>query len=68
MITLSTPQGDEPSKHEIEEVRDAIQSTVKSQLGSFPGGVRDLLIRELGEKRYEALVRDIANNVTQVLL
>ena len=68
MISLSTPQGDEPSRDEINEVRDALQSTIKSQLGSFPGGAQALLIEKLGQERYEALVRDLANNCTQVLL
>lgn len=68
MISLSTPQGDEPSAVEIDEVRDSIKSTIDGQLRSSRTNARELLIEAIGAERYERLIADVANNITQGLL
>lgn len=68
MISLSTPQGDEPSADDIAEVRDSIKSTIDGQLRSSKTCARELLIEAIGAERYERLIADVANNICQGLL
>lgn len=58
----------EVTRAEAFSVQHAIAETVRAQLGSFPGGPGAALIQLLGEVAYEALLADIAGNVTHVLI
>lgn len=63
-----TPQGDEPDADDVRKVRDEIKATVDGQFRTSTFNARELLILALGEDRYERLIADVANNITQGLL